>query len=623
MSDGLKTEAGKEERDDFASQIARLKAELEREKLTCKRYRLAAESATNLIYEWDLGSGLDWLGNVDAFLGYQPNEIPRTWDGYTSLFHPEDRDRVLAAIEKQLKSEEPYSVECRVRRKDGTYLYWQDRGSVVRDESGKPLKWLGAITDITARKQAEIALRESEERYRLLVETLPDGVVVHSQGRVVFANPAGAAILGAAGPADLIGKPVIEFVHPDYRELALKRIQQSIREGRPASLAEEKFIRLDGTSIYVEISAFPFHYAGNPVMLTVFNDISERKRAEGDLRRMNAFLDSIVENIPNMIFLKDARELRFVRFNRAGEDLLGYSREDMLGKSDYDFFPKEQADLFTGRDREVLRGKALVETQEESIQTRHKGARTLHTQKVPILDASGEPEYLLGISEDITERKRAEEQVLISLREKDVLLQEIHHRVKNNMQVISSLFNLQAGHAGYEKYRGIFKEAQTRIRSMSLVHEKLYQSGHFSRIDFGGYIKSLAVHLVQVYRPQRGLIRLETDFDEVTLDISSAMPCGLLLNELISNALKHAFPDNRAGVVRIGLKRGPGGRIEIRVADDGIGLPADLDFRKAESFGLQIVNLLVGQLDASIELDRSNGTAFTVTFRELEYASRT
>ncbi len=191
------------------------------------------------------------------------------------------------------------------------------------------------------------------------------------------------------------------------------------------------------------------------------------------------------------------------------------------------------------------------------------------------------------------------------------------------MQVISSLFNLQAGHAGYEKYRGIFKEAQTRIRSMSLVHEKLYQSGHFSRIDFGGYIKSLAVHLVQVYRPQRGLIRLETDFDEVTLDISSAMPCGLLLNELISNALKHAYPDNRAGVVRIGLKRGPGGRIEIRVADDGIGLPADLDFRKAESFGLQIVNLLVGQLDASIELDRSNGTAFTVTFRELEYASRT
>ena len=123
----------------------------------------------------------------------------------------------------------------------------------------------------------------------------------------------------------------------------------------------------------------------------------------------NAFLDSIVENIPNMIFLKDAKELRFVRFNRAGEDLLGYSRDDLLGKNDYDFFPKEQADFFTEKDREVLRGKEVVDIPEEPIQTRNKGERILHTKKVPILDANGEPEYLLGISEDITERKKAEE----------------------------------------------------------------------------------------------------------------------------------------------------------------------------------------------------------------------
>jgi len=123
-----------------ASEIARLKADLEQERVKSQRYRLAAESATNLIYEWDLGSRVEWIGQVDELLGYQPNEIPRTWEGYTSLFHSEDRDRVLAAIEKRLKSEEPYSVECRVRRKDGTYLYWQDWSTVVRDESGKPVK---------------------------------------------------------------------------------------------------------------------------------------------------------------------------------------------------------------------------------------------------------------------------------------------------------------------------------------------------------------------------------------------------------------------------------------------------------------------------------------------------
>lgn len=139
--------------------------------------------------------------------------------------------------------------------------------------------------------------------------------------------------------------------------------------------------------------------------------IEELKQALEELRRMNAFLDSIIENIPNMIFLKDAKELRFVRFNRAGEDLLGFTRDDLLGKNDYDFFPKKQADFFTEKDREVLHGKEVVDIPEEPIQTRNKGERIMHTKKVPILDANGEPEYLLGISEDITERKKAEDKL--------------------------------------------------------------------------------------------------------------------------------------------------------------------------------------------------------------------
>jgi len=140
----------------------------------------------------------------------------------------------------------------------------------------------------------------------------------------------------------------------------------------------------------------------------------ERKKTEDELRQMNAFLNSVVENIPNMIFLKDAENLRFVRFNRAGEDLLGYSRNDLLGKNDYDFFPKEQADFFTEKDRDVLCGKEVVDIPEESLQTRNKGNRILHTKKVPIMNEKGDPKYLLGISEDITEQKRSEEALIIS-----------------------------------------------------------------------------------------------------------------------------------------------------------------------------------------------------------------
>ena len=171
-------------------------------------------------------------------------------------------------------------------------------------------------------------------------------------------------------------------------------------------------MRLDGSVFPAIVISSVIYSNDKPVGLRgAIIDITEHKQAEEKLRRINVFLNSIVENIPDMIFLKDARELRFIRFNRAGENLLGLSRDDVLGKNDYDFFPKEQADSFTEKDREVLHGKELVDIPEEPIQTRNKGERTLHTKKVPILSAEGEPEYLLGISEDITERKRTEEEL--------------------------------------------------------------------------------------------------------------------------------------------------------------------------------------------------------------------
>jgi PAS domain S-box-containing protein len=219
------------------------------------------------------------------------------------------------------------------------------------------------------------------------------------------------------------------------------------------------------------------------------------------------------------------------------------------------------------------------------------------------------------IIRDITERKRADEAIRASLR-------EIHHRVKNNMQVISSLFNLQAAHITNEECRSILKEGQARIRSMSLVHEKLYQSRDLSKIDFGGYIRSLASQLFHSYLDSPDRIRLETEFEEIPLDINSAVPCGLILNELISNALKHAFPEGRTGTIRIELRRGPAGSVVLRVADDGVGLPEGFDVRGTGSFGLQIVNLLVDQLDAKLDVDGTRGTAFTMTFGEGKYPPR-
>jgi len=347
----------------------------------------------------------------------------------------------------------------------------------------------------------------------------------------------------------------------------------------------------------------------------------ERKRAEEALRRAEENFRHSLDDSPLGVRIVTA-EGETIYANRAILDIYGFRSLEELRTTPVEkrYTPESYAE-FKKRYERKRRGEDSPSEYEVSIVRKNGEVRHLQVSRKELL-WSGKKQYQT-IYRDITERKQAEEELRASLREKEVLLREIHHRVKNNMQVISSLFNLQAGHTTNEECRGILKEGQMRIRSMSLVHEKLYQSRDLSKIDFAGYIQSLAVHLLHVYLVNPAQVRMETDFEDVSLDINSAVPCGLILNELVSNALKHAFPEGRTGVIKIGLRRGPGGAVELRVADDGVGLPKGLDFRKAESFGLQIVNLLVDQLEAAIDLDRTKGTAFTMTFRELKYAPRT
>jgi PAS domain S-box-containing protein len=616
----VKTGTGISEAEGPAAEIARLKAELEQERVKGQRFRVAAESATNLIYEWDLGSRVEWLGQVDELLGYQPDEFPRTWEGYKSLFHSEDRDRILAAIEKQLKAEEPYSVECRVRRKDGTYLHWQDRGTVVRDESGKPVKWIGAVTDITNRKRTEEALAASEEKFRKAFTTSPDSISINriSDGLYVSINTGFTKIMGYS-EKEIIGRTSIEMnIWDDPADR--RRLVAGLQKDGVVENLEARFRAMNGDLKYGLMSAALIEIDRLPHVLSITRDITERRRAEQALRESELKFRGIFENVQDLYY-ETTIDGTILEVSPSIEILSKgqYRRDDLLGRNITDFYSESG-------DRpvllEILKERGRITDHEITLKSRD-GSLIICSLSAEIRpDAQGRPEKIVGSMLNITERKRAEEAIRVSLQEKEVLLREIHHRVKNNLQVISSLFNLQAGHTLNEGCRAILKAAQTRIRSISLIHERLYQSGQLSRIDFGGYLNSLAVHLIHVYCPQPGRIRLETDFEDMTLDIASAIPCGLLLNELISNALKHAFPENRGGIVRIGLKHEPDGLIEIRVADNGIGFPENLDFRNARSFGLQIVSLLGGQLDATIELDRTSGTAFTAIFRELKYPSR-
>jgi two-component sensor histidine kinase len=214
---------------------------------------------------------------------------------------------------------------------------------------------------------------------------------------------------------------------------------------------------------------------------------------------------------------------------------------------------------------------------------------------------------------EVFERKQAEESLKQSLQEKEILLKEIHHRVKNNLAVIGSILSLQSHHVRDEKALEIFRECENRVKSMSMVHTKLYQSKDLARIDFGSYVKELANDLFLAYRVNPELVSLSTHTDQVALDINKAIPLGLVINELLSNALKYAFPSGRKGLVEIILQNENGG-IELKVRDDGVGLAEDLDFTQTKTLGLQLVMALIHQLKGTIEVKRDRGAEFMIRF---------
>ncbi|HEY9246275.1 MAG TPA: PAS domain S-box protein [Candidatus Methanoperedens sp.] len=337
--------------------------------------------------------------------------------------------------------------------------------------------------DITDRKKVEETLRDSEERYRRFVEISPDGIMIHNTNELTYSNKAGANILGAENPGQVIGMKLFEFIHPDYHEIVKKRIENE-KEGKIAPLLESKWIKLDGTPVDVEVAAIPIFY---------------------------------------------------------------------------------------------------------------KGRVEIHS-----------------IVRDITERKLVEQKIKNSLKEKEILLKEVHHRVKNNLQVISSLLFLQSKKVEDKHSLEVFNEGQNRIRSMVLVHEQLYQSGDMANINFDKYIRDIAQSLALSYGSKPVTINVHAE--GMYLGIDQAIPCGLIINELISNALKHAFPQGRKGQLDIDFKIDDSHYLILTAKDNGIGFPMNLDFQNTSSLGLQIINKLVKQLKGTIELESNNGTIFRIAF---------
>ena len=229
-------------------------------------------------------------------------------------------------------------------------------------------------------------------------------------------------------------------------------------------------------------------------------------------------------------------------------------------------------------------------------------------------------ETISGMIMDITDKRKAENEIKRSLKVKDMLLKEIHHRVKNNLMVISSLLSLQSSYIKDEASKSVFRDSQNRARSMALIHELLYQSNDLKSINFGSYINKLTNELYSIYVTDSNMIKLDMDIDDVMIDINTAIPLGLIVNELVSNSMKHAFPNNKDGKIDIKLKLSDGNYSMI-ISDNGVGFPKDYNIQNSNSLGLKIVNSLTEQIDGEIKIEGINGTTFIINFKEENYSN--
>jgi len=494
--------------------------------------------------------------------------------------------------------------------------------------------------------EVEAALKESEEKYHNLFEHSNDAIFVHDlDGKIVDVNQKTLDLFGYTKSQILSLK--LPKLHPDYALCKSQLAFETIAQTGSVNF-EIDFRKKNGSIFPASVSSSLFEAGGKKLIQGMVCDITRQRKSEQ--------IQSVLFNITQATSSAESlRELLQIIHQQLGTliDTTNFYVALYDKKSDLYSFPFvvdefEQDDTFspielkksltdyvrrTGRAilaDEDVHHKLIVEGEVELVGASSKvwmgaplktpegviGVVVVQSYSDDAIYSEQDMELLSYISEHIAmaiNRKRAEEKIKASLKEKDVLLKEIHHRVKNNMQIISSLIRLQSRDVEDEKAQRIFEISQNRIRSIALIHETLYQSEDLSQIDFSNYIRRLTTHLLSVYRPDGTMHRLNLDVPEVLLDINRAIPCGLIINELVSNVMKHAFPLDKRGEIYVRFAEADG-VFTLVVKDNGEGFPDGLDFRTTDSLGLQIVSDLVQQLEGEIRLEKEEGTAFIISF---------
>ena len=523
-------------------------------------------------------------------------------------------------------------IENDNRKFDGDLIWVEGDYICIYDSQGRIVGYFGVQRDIsdavaaaTQRKQAEAALKESEERFRQLAENI-EGVFwmlnVQPQ-KVIYISPGYEKIWGRSC-AELYAydRFIAESIHPEDRSRVIATLTKKIVS---EDEIEYRIVRPDGEIRWIRDRAFPIRNQAGEVyrVVGIAEDISDRKQAEKAIRESEERFRQLAENIQDSFWLLSVDFTDLLYLSPAYEQIWGRSREELYAE------PIKWMEWVHPEDKHLLQETLPRVLQGESTSTEYRiflpdgTIRWVCDRAFPIYDdESGKIYRIAGICEDISDRKFTESRIQAALREKEVLLKEIHHRVKNNMQVVSSLLQLQAQYIEDEPTLALFEESQTRIHSMALIHEQLYQSENLDRIDLPSYVEDLVTNLYQSFGYCNTSIQFNLKVDPIYLNIETAIPCGLIINELVSNSLKYAFTQNLAGEININFNEINFQQFHLSIQDNGSGFPADFDVETTETLGLRLVRMLIHQLDGTLVIDSECGTCYHITFLELNYRRR-
>ncbi len=584
-----------------------------------QRYRLLADNTLDVIWQTDLDLRFTYVNPaIFQVTGYTPDE----WIGTRLTEHCDEENFMKMAqvaseeISKGADSSGPI-FESVMLKKNKEPISVEIHGRVILGENGLPIALQGVTRDITDRKRAaeglrksEAQLRASQEQFQAYMDNSPIIAFMRDdQGRYIYVNRLFLTNNNLSS-SKVLGKTANE-IFPDEMARKVTKVDLNVMASNSAVTTIESLVNRAGDQREWWLFRFPVRDAdGRTYVGGVGLDLTERIKTQKALEVSEARFRQIYEMLPLMVHSAD-RDGVIRNVNRRWLSHMGYDREEVVGHSLDDFIARE-----LGAEPSLARSQLWAKGTASNVQRRYvkkDGSIVDSVLDSIIIDDPVLGRVSLTAVNDITALKRAEDEIKKSLEEKEVLLREINHRVKNNLQVMSSLVRLQARQVTADNCNQALQETQNRLQTIGLIHEMLHQSRNLAYINVEVYLKRLVANLFSLYGAKSSRIKTTIYAQESRLGVDKADPLGLIANELVSNCLKHAFPDGRKGIIRISLAV-ESNEFELTVSDNGVGLREDFDPCTAQTLGLVLVNTLVKQLNGVMSVKRTAETKFLIRF---------